>query len=578
MIKRLTQWLAAAVTAAATLVACGGGGGSSLYGDGGTPPPSTGPTAADLTLQLDSNSITNSAGESVVATATAVDASRNALAGIPVQISVDSNAVATVSGSTTDTQGRVTAQVGIGADRSNRVVTVTATSGTLTRTATFSVTGANLTAVPVPAVIAPGANGQIQFRLVDSNSIGIGGVPILVAGPGGVETSATTGASGDYVLNYVAPTTSATGSLEFRAQAGGDEVIQAVQLNAGASTIPPAPAGSVRSASVSANPNVVAVNQPGGSVNRSEIRAIFIGDNNAPIGNVRVRFDLAANTNSADGTFLAGNSIVYSNTNGVATTSYVPGTRSSPSDGVTVRACWDYVDFAAGSCPNSTTATLTVSAEALSVSIGSDATVGIGASGLTYTKRFVIQVNDASGQAVSDVLVTPSLDLLRYYKGVWAVSGIRWVQFVNATCDNEDLNRNGVNEVFSDGTVEDANGSLNFTPGRPALEPRRADVTLVIEGSNRTNASGQVVMRIEYPQSVASWVHYNLVVSAAGVAGTEGLANFAGDLPFLAAEVNDIQTDVPFEESPYGVETSTSELRINPGNTTQRGILCLNPR
>jgi hypothetical protein len=342
-------------------------------------------------------------------------------------------------------------------------------------------------------------------------------------------------------------------------------------------SIPPVTA-LVRSASVSANPNVVAVNVAGSSINRSEVRAIFVGDLNAPIQNVRVRFDLDDNTNSADGTFLSGSSIVYSNSNGVATTSYIPGTRSSPSDGVTVRACWGYTDFAAGTCPNEATATLTVSAEALSVSIGSDATIGIGDSGLTYTKRYVVQVNDASGQAVSDVLVTPTLDLLRYFKGEWVKGAAVWHQIVLAACDNEDLNRNGVNEVFSDGTVEDANGSLNFTPGRPALEPRRADVTLVIEGSSRTNTSGQVVMRIEYPQSVASWVYYNLVVSAAGVAGTEGLANFSGDLPVLTDEVQDLTTDVPFQFSPYGVEASATALRVNPNNTAQRGVLCLNPR
>ena len=67
---------------------------------------------------------------------------------------------------------------------------------------------------------------------------------------------------------------------------------------------------------------------------------------NKPVKNMRVRFDLAGDVNSIGGTFTTGDNVVYSDANGVATSAYVPGTRSSPTDGVTVRACWDYVDFA----------------------------------------------------------------------------------------------------------------------------------------------------------------------------------------------------------------------------------------
>jgi hypothetical protein len=575
------RWLAVVVTAG--LVACGGGGGGgdSLYddddGNGGGGGSSV-PTAADITLQLSANSVANSGTDVINVTVTAVDSSRNTAAGIPVQISVDNNAIATVSGSETNEQGRVTAQVGPGSDRSNRIVMVTATSGDIVRSATFSVTGANLTGVPLPAVVSPGAAGQIQFRLLDAKTNGIPNETIIVAGPDGVETTGRTSETGEYIYQYRAPASSPSELLQFRAAAGGDELTQSVRFNTGVTTVPPATLNSVRAASVSANPNVIAVNDVDSTTSRSEIRALFVGDNNKPISNVRVRFDLSTNANSNDGTFLSEETIVYSNQNGVATTSYIAGTRSSPTDGVTIRACWDYNDFAVGTCPNAVTTTLTVSAEALSVSIGNDATIGIGASQLTYVKRFVVTVSDASGRAVSGVLVTPTLDLLRYYKGVWNRGLVKWTKEVRATCDNEDLNRNGINEVYADGTIEDANGSLNFTPGRPALEPRRADVTIVTEGSNRTNASGQVVLRIEYPQSVASWVSYNLVVSAAGVAGTEGRANSDGILPVLADEVGDVETDVPFEESPYGIEASPTVSAINPDNPQQRGMLCTNPR
>ena len=57
----------------------------------------------------------------------------------------------------------------------------------------------------------------------------------------------------------------------------------------------------------------------------------------------------------------------------------------------------------------------------------------------------------------------------------------------NGSCDNEDLNRNGVLEVYANAAVEDANAT-----GR--LEPRKADVNISFVGSSTTNNDGQVVL------------------------------------------------------------------------------------
>ena len=64
-----------------------------------------------------------------------------------------------------------------------------------------------------------------------------------------------------------------------------------------------------------------------------------------------MRFDLNGDANSIGGTLAAGSNIVYSDAQGVAITNYSPGERSSPTNGLTVRACWDYADFSQGSCP-----------------------------------------------------------------------------------------------------------------------------------------------------------------------------------------------------------------------------------
>jgi hypothetical protein len=494
---------------------------------------------------------------------------------IPVRISVNNNAVATVSGTSTDDSGVVTAQVGIGSDRANRTVTVTATSGSLTRTASFQVIGASLSATALPAVIAPGAPGQVVFRLVDVNSIGMSNQNIAITGVNAVEINASTDSSGSYTYNYTAP--AAGGSLDIRATAGGVTTMQTVLVQSGTGTIPPAPVA-VQSASLAASPSVVPVNS-GSTNNRSELRALFLGAGNAPVQNVRVRFDLAGDVNSIGGSVTSGSNAVYSDVNGVATTAYVPGTRFSPTDGLTVRACWSENDFPAkapgapdpvvGSpeCPKATTATLTVISEALSVSISTNALIEIGPTGLDYIKKYLVQVNDSSGNAKAGVQVSPSIDLVRYFKGEWVVVIDKWAKIQRASCDNEDLNRNGVLQVYSNGAIEDANGT-------GVLEPRKADVNISFVGSSTTNSDGQVVLKITYGQSLASWLEFNILVAASGVAGTEGRTSFQGVLPVLADAVSDINVEPAFRLGPYGTQASPVVSTTNPAGQT--GLLCTN--
>ena len=520
---------------------------------------------ADLSITLSAASLSNDGSSTVTATVTAVDANRNALGSIPVTVSVNNSAVATVSGPTTDAKGVVIAQVGIGADRSNRSVTVTAASGSLSQTATFQVVGANLTATPLPAVIAPGATGQVDFRLVDVNSNPMSGQAIVVNGVNAVEVSGTTDINGNYSYVYTAP--AAGGNLDIRATAGGVTMTQAVLVQSGTGAIPPA-AIAVQSASLAASPSVVPVNT-GSTSNRSELRALFLGTGNTPVQNVRVRFDLAGDANSIGGTLTSGTNVVYSDVNGVATTAYVPGTRFSPTDGLTVRACWAATDFPAGTCPNAATATLTVISEALSVSISTNALIEIGPTGLDYIKKYLIQVNDSSGNAKAGVQISPSIDLQRYFKGEWVVpvGGDKWEKVQRASCDNEDLNRNGVLEVYSNGAIEDANSTAK-------LEPRKADVNISFVGSSSTNSDGQVVLKITYGQSLASWLEFNILVAASGVAGTEGRTSYQGVLPVLAAAVSDPDVEPAFRLAPYGILASPVVPTTNPEG--QSGLLCTN--
>lgn len=558
------------IAALLALAACGGGGGdkgSSPFGpnDPGNPgtPPGT-PVAADISLTLSAPTVRNSGTETVTATVTAVDVNRNTVAGIPVTISVNNGATIQVSGSSTSSAGVVTGVVGIGADRSNRTVTVTATSGTITRQVAVQVVGTRVTATAVPAALAPAEAGRVQYRVVDANGNPLSGVPITITGPAGATSNATTGLNGDYEYSYTAPT--AAGSLDIVASAGGVENTTTVLVQSGPSTIPPVPPGTVRSATVRATPSVVPVNAVGSQTNRAEVRALFVGNNNAPVPNVRVRFDLAGDANSIGGEFSTGSTLVYSDANGVAQSAYIAGTRFSPTDGLTIRACWGNTDAEANACTNQATTTLTVISDALSVSIGTDELVVLG--DLTYTKRFVVQVNDSSGLAKPDVQISPLLDLPSYAKGRYIYDGSLWVQNVStAGCGNEDINRNGVMEVYSNGGVEDANGNGQ-------LDPRKADVVVSFDGPSRTNAAGQVILRVTYPRNYGSWVQFRLDVAAGGVSGTEGRASFNGTLPvpFTALQA---QSSPAFVLSPYGTAVSGFTAVTTPQGVS--ASLCTNP-
>lgn len=552
----MNRWMrgVAAGILAAALAACGGGGsgGSSLFGSGatgGTGTTSTAATASDVLVSLSASSITNTGSETVTATVTAVDASRNAVAGIPVTLKVDNNAVAVVSGTTTDSSGKITATIQLGTDKTNRIVTVTATSGSISRSAAFAVVGSKLTATVQQAVIAPSTAGQVQYRLTDNNANPMAQQAILVSAAGLSQVTGTTDSNGAFVYNYTSPATS--GSLTITASAAGVTDAQTVLVQSGTGTIP-AVTQSIASASVSANPSVVAVNT-GSSNNRAEIRALFLSSSNAPLANVRVKFDLNGDANSVGGTLSTGANTVYSDANGVAATAYIPGTRSSPTNGVTIRACY-YTDDASaqvGACAANALTQLTVTSEPLAVTIGTDNTITDGAGGLTYIKKFVVLVVDSSGQAKSGVQVTPSIDLTSYVKGFYATSGA-WSRlpanngYTGPTCLNEDVNRNGVLE-----TGEDLNGNAS-------LDPRKSDVAISVVDSSTTDASGVAVLQIQYPKNVATWVNYTITVSASGVSGTEGRATWSGQLTAAASEFTAVESP-SFRISPYGVASSCSD-------------------
>jgi hypothetical protein len=555
-----------------------------------TDPNSATPTADDLSLVLSAPSLTNGGSSTITATVTAVDANRNVVAGIPVTLSVDAGATLAASGTVTDAKGAVTAVIGIGADRSNRVVKVTATSGALVRTASFSVTGARLTASASPLVVAGSANNIIEYTLVDFNAIAMVDQTITVTGNGLPTVSGKTDLNGKFRYSYTAPAN--PGTVEVLATAAGDQRTQTVTVSAASAGVAPAPEVP-QSASVTPTPSVVTVNSPGSTTNQVELRVLVIGAGNRPIPRVRVRFDLAGNPTNTDGVVSWVGDYAYSDENGIARGTFTPGQRSSPTNGVVIRACYDVADFGSGpggACdgvPLAATTTLTVSSEALAVNIRTNELIKSGAAELTYIKEFVVMVVDAAGQAKPDVQITPSVDLTGYYKGyfAWDETAGQWLRYAtlagdenyvwNGTnwvknagdpvCPNEDVNRNGVREAgtFVPGAAAPAvagrQEDLNWNGD---LDPRKSDVAIKMIGSSKTDANGLAILQIEYGRNLASWVDFVITVTASGVSGTEARARYIGNyyglgnLPYPATAVTVKAVSPAFVVSPYGRSTT----------------------
>ena len=558
MVSKMDQTMnilkrAVILTLAITVAACGGGGssaGSSLYG-GGTAAKAT---AASIVLDFGGvTSITNNGTDQVTATVTAKDANNVVLSDVPVSFTSNSGDIA-VTSTGTNAEGKIVATIAAGSDKSNREITVTATSGDLRAVRTFRVTGAAVSSTLVPSVIAPNTTGTVQYVVNDASGNPLSDQPITVSGAG-ASSSGFTDSNGIYKFTYTSP---ASGS-DFVVTAGVAGVTKSDTItlqSAGGGTKPNATPGSVISASVEVNPSVVTVNEPGSTTNQALVRALFVGANNATIENIRARFDLDGDANSVGGQFASGSTPVYSSAEGEAKTFYIPGSKASPTGGVTIRVCYGYsdADLAGNACPNFVTTTMTVASKAVSVSIGTDGELINLNNGLQLAQDFVVTVNDSAGRAKGGVDIVPSLDLLNYFKGQYSYSGSQWALPTSTTCFNEDRNRNGVLEVFED------DAALPYTAaqggnGNGSLEPRKSDLLVTVNGaaSGKTNSEGNVIVRITYARNAAGWLKYNLLASASGISGTEGRANWTD---VLRVPLDDLKKEATpaFYKSPYGVE------------------------
>jgi len=547
--------IAAAV--AVVIAGCSGGGATST-----TPTdPGSDVTPSDLLVTVSTVSadgLKDVTSETAKVTVTAVDANRNVLADAPVSIVPDNTAVVTVSGTTTDTSGVVTGDVGIGTDRTNRQISVVVKSGSITKTLAINVVGATLTATPNPAVVAPGSKGSILYHLADANKVAMPNIAVALSGA--FSGTGTTNENGDFVYSYTAP--AAEQVLTVNATAGGAQASSTITDAAG--TIDPAQ-GTVQSSSIDANPKTVSTNQAGSTTNQVQVRASFFDALNAPIQNIRVRFDLDGDQGNVGGTLSSGTNYAYSDENGVARTNYIPGTRASGNEKLTIRACWSNNDFAAGTCPHELAIPITVVSEGVSITINTDNRITIlETSPIEYQLGYSVQVVDSAGNPKSGVQVSYSIAIPTYYKGRWTTFNgtTDWTLVGHEACGNEDLNGNNRLDDF-----EDYNADKLLEPsGTATVVPQTST-------SDVTNEFGRAYFFVQYGANYANWADYVLTFSAS-VAGTAGHYSYTDTLPFPTNTLDDPTIEPPFMNSPFGTLIGGGMAEITDPVSGNKAFLC----
>lgn len=559
--------MALALSCAALLSACGGGGGDpGTPLNGGNNPNPTTATVTQLRMTLDTSTVNNGAMSNVTATVTTLNANSQAVSGATVAYSIqdqsasstDVSAFIQTATTTTGDNGSSTAEVNLGSDKSNRVVTITATSGGRSISRTINVRGSVISASAETQVDA-GASKTIVFTVQDSNNNGIADTPIVIeAAASGLGTrSVKTDSNGSYSYTYTVPN-SPGNTIVFNVSAAGTSKQYGVAIKAPSTVLPAPDLSNGVTPALQVNPNVIAVNTLGSSANRQQVVATFENSSGQPIANMRVIFKLAgANAAAVGGEFssgaITGTSVQYSDGDGKVQTFYVPGTRSSPNNAISIVACYGVDDAAAQACDPARTLTkaITIADEAVSVTIGTDGLLSPEDATLSYAQRFVIKVVNSAGQPKAGLTVSAQINTVNFMKGQFSRTGSEWARTSGAVvvCSKEDLDDDDRIDVGED---LDHDGRL---------EPIRADVSLTAVDGWVTNADGVVLVKMSYPKNVAGWMNVNIQASSL-VGGSEGRASRQQQLAVLVDDVK-AEGDPAFRFSPYGTVITNQTLGAN---------------
>ena len=157
-----------------------------------------------------------------------------------------------------------------------------------------------------------------------------------------------------------------------------------------------------------------------------------------------------------------------------------------------------------------------------------------------YRVRYAVQVTDAPGNGVANVVLNSSVLSEVYVKGgrVWNAVAGSWVISNPVFCSDEDVNRDG---VLNPG--EDFNSSSRIEAG---------NIATVTPRTVTTDASGFAQLEVVYPMEYAYYVFVALDARTS-VQGTEFVRTVRFELPGSADDFNNQQVSPPGINSPFGV-------------------------
>lgn len=254
-----------------------------------------------------------------------------------------------------------------------------------------------------------------------------------------------------------------------------------------------------------ANPGAVAPNAAGSSVNQATLQAKVRDAAGNPVAGRIVNF--TAVVDGSQGIISPGSSVT--DASGIATAQFIPGALTTSGNGVVIQA----------SVPGTGvmgTANLTVSTQALFISIAEGNTIG-NLDENTYEKPFSVYVTDVNGAPATNRVVNLSVWADEYGKGTLRYDGEQWVYATTPTfCLNEDVNRNGILDGGEDSppTNPQGNNSGKLEPGLPVV---------IAPASVTTDNTGFAQFKLQYGENYALWVDTTITARAV-VGGTESVS------------------------------------------------------
>jgi hypothetical protein len=314
MLRQTFVWLVAL-----GLAACSGGGGSEgapPFGGGpGTTPPTSSATAVDV---IASAVQIGSGGDQVTISAIVKGSGNVALADAPVTFSTDSGTL-TAASTVADKAGVATATLAAGANKSNRNITVTATSGGASGVIVIPVVGTVLTYAGVTTVTLSNT-ATVGVKAVDSKGAVIAGLVVTASSSlanGLSANSVTTDSQGTATLTYTATN---AGSDKLKFDAAGATVTATIQISAEAfSFISPAPGKKI----------------PVGTTSPLTLQYL---SNGAPVANATILFAVTAGNITPSGVTGANGQVTVSVTSTTASPATVQATFTNSGTGASAQA------------------------------------------------------------------------------------------------------------------------------------------------------------------------------------------------------------------------------------------------